>query len=292
MHFSGFADEAADAIAGQISATKALGWRWIEARRVGGPMIHDLDDAAFDAMRAALDAAGVGIDCIGSAIANWGKRIDQPDDASRGEVERSIRRARQLGSRQVRIMSYAVLPGGTAVDQMVDERVRRLADHCKRMRDAGLEPVHENCGNYGGMGWRFTFELCERIPELALCFDTGNPVFSDDWTRPDPRPRQSAWIFWRQVKSRVTRIHIKDACCAADGKPVYTMAGAGHGDVWRILHDALTTGWDGPISIEPHLGTVFHEPGTAAPADVRMANYVDYGRTVQAMVEGIRAGAR
>ncbi|MEK7413873.1 MAG: TIM barrel protein, partial [Planctomycetota bacterium] len=172
MHLSGFADEAADSLAGQIAATKALGWRWIESRRVDGTMIHDLDDAAFDRLLAALNASGVGIDCIGSAIANWAKAIDKPDDATRGEVERTIRRAKQLGTKQVRIMSYATLPKTAPAGQLFAERVRRLRDHVKRMRDAGLEPVHENCMNYGGMSWRCTLELCEQIPELTLCFDT------------------------------------------------------------------------------------------------------------------------
>ncbi len=288
MHLSGFADEAADSLAGQIAATKALGWRWIESRRVDGTMIHDLDDAAFDRLLAALNASGVGIDCIGSAIANWAKAIDKPDDATRGEVERTIRRAKQLGTKQVRIMSYATLPKTAPAGQLFAERVRRLRDHVKRMRDAGLEPVHENCMNYGGMSWRCTLELCEQIPELTLCFDTGNPVFSDDWSLPEPRPRQSSWTFWRQVRSRVTRIHIKDGICCSDGKQHFTMPGEGHGDVWRILHDALTTGWDGPISIEPHLAVVFHDKDKQSSEDVRLANYLEYGRRISAMIAEIR----
>ena len=184
MHLSGFADEAADSLAGQIAATKALGWRWIESRRVDGTMIHDLDDAAFDKLHAALDASGVGIDCIGSAIANWAKAIDKPDDATRGEVERTIRRAKQLGTKQVRIMSYAILPKLPPTEQMLDERVRRLRDHVKRLRDAGLEPVHENCMNYGGISWQHALELLDKCPGLKWVFDTANPIFNPDRSKP------------------------------------------------------------------------------------------------------------
>ncbi|MEK7413872.1 MAG: sugar phosphate isomerase/epimerase, partial [Planctomycetota bacterium] len=118
--------------------------------------------------------------------------------------------------------------------------------------------------------------------------DTGNPVFSDDWSLPEPRPRQSSWTFWRQVRSRVTRIHIKDGICCSDGKQHFTMPGEGHGDVWRILHDALTTGWDGPISIEPHLAVVFHDKDKQSSEDVRLANYLEYGRRISAMIAEIR----
>ena len=50
MYFTGFADEAAKGIDGQIKATLDLGWHNIEARAIDGVNIHDLDDAAFDAV--------------------------------------------------------------------------------------------------------------------------------------------------------------------------------------------------------------------------------------------------
>ena len=48
MYMTGFADEAAKGIDGQIKATLELGWRNIESRAVDGVNIHDLDDTAFD----------------------------------------------------------------------------------------------------------------------------------------------------------------------------------------------------------------------------------------------------
>jgi len=42
--------------------------------------------------------------------------------------------------------------------------------------DAGLTALHENCMNYGGMGWQFTLKLLENVPGLKLVYDTGNPV--------------------------------------------------------------------------------------------------------------------
>ena len=73
MYYTGFADEAAADIAGQIRATKELGWSNIEARNINGKNIHDLTDHEFDAVYRKLQEAGVRINCFGSAIANWGK---------------------------------------------------------------------------------------------------------------------------------------------------------------------------------------------------------------------------
>src|SRR5215211_7318341 len=83
MFLSGIADEAGANIDTQIRATKDLGWQNIEARVVevtGFPKgnIHDIPDAAFDMVCDKLNSANIKINCFGSAIANWGKKIDQP----------------------------------------------------------------------------------------------------------------------------------------------------------------------------------------------------------------------
>jgi sugar phosphate isomerase/epimerase len=109
IRLSGFADEAASGIDGQIEATRSLGWPCIEARSIDGVNIHDLPDADFEAVRRKLDLAGLRIDCFGSTIANWNKRIDEPFAETLAVVERAIRRMRALDVPLVRIMSYAVL---------------------------------------------------------------------------------------------------------------------------------------------------------------------------------------
>ena len=59
MYMTGFADEAAKGIDGQIKATLELGWRNIESRAVDGVNIHDLDDTAFDIVYGKLQDAGI-----------------------------------------------------------------------------------------------------------------------------------------------------------------------------------------------------------------------------------------
>ncbi len=288
MYLTGFADEAASDLAGQIRATRALGWKYIEARNIDGVNIHDLEPAAFDRVCEQLEGSGVSINCFGSAIANWGKTIDDPFDITVAEVKRAIPRMQRLGVKLVRIMSYAVRKDSD--DQMDEERFRRLREIQRMFTDAGLQPVHENCMNYGGMSWQHTLRLVENVPGLKLVFDTGNPLASRDWSAADPGARQDSWSFYEHVRDHVIYIHIKDSAAdPATGKREYTYPNEGEGEVRRIIKDLLQRGYDGGISIEPHLAVVYHDTSITAPDDIRFANYVEYGRRMMALIEGVRA---
>jgi sugar phosphate isomerase/epimerase len=291
MYFTGFADEAAPDLDGQIRATLELGWANIEARNIGGKNIHDLPDDEFDAACGKLDEAGVRVNCFGSAIANWGKSIEQPFDSSLAEARRAVPRMQRLGTRLVRIMSFAVLKDRAPGDQLEEERFRRLRVLVRLFADAGLQAVHENCMNYGGMGWTYTLRLLENVPGLRLVFDTGNPVFTDDRALPAPHPKQSAWEFYRHVRGHVAYVHIKDGTWdAARQKCVFTWPGEGDGDVRRIVADLLAGGYDGGLSIEPHLAAVVHDPTVQTEAGLRYRNYVEYGRRLMRLVEAARPG--
>jgi sugar phosphate isomerase/epimerase len=288
MYLTGFADEAAADIEGQIRATKELGWSRMESRNINGRNIHDISDAEFDAVCAALDRAGVSVNCFGSAIANWGKSILEPFDSSLAEARRAIPRMKRLGTVLIRIMSFAVLKDRGPEDQMAEERFRRLRELQKMFSDEGLIPVHENCMNYGGMGWQYTLRLLENVPGLRLVFDTGNPVFSEDRSKKPPYPMQSSWEFYSHVRDFVEYVHIKDGRIGPDGKAVFTFPGEGDGDVERIVEDLLRRGYDGGFSIEPHLAVVHHDPSVTSKAEIMHRNYVEYGRRMEAMIQRIR----
>ncbi len=281
IYLTGFADEAATSIDDQIRATKELGWNAIESRNVNGTQIHDLTDKEFDEVAGKLDDAGVRINCFGSAIANWGKKIDVGADFYRDieQTGRAIRRMQRLGTRLVRIMSYAMIPDRPMEDQFFAERVHRLNTLVPMFLDAGIQPVHENCMNYGGQGWTYTLRLLDAVPGIKLVFDTGNPVFTFDRTLPPPHPRQSSYEFFRHVCDHVVYVHIKDAVITREGKTQYSWPGEGDGDVVRICGDLVAAGYDGGISIEPHLGAVFHDAAAGqSDEEAKYAMYVEYGR--------------
>lgn len=284
MHLTGFADEAADGIEDQIRATKRLGWKYIESRNINGVNIHDLSDKEFDSAAGKLEDAGIKVNCFGSTIANWSKAINEPFESSLEEARRAIPRMKRLGTKLIRIMSFAVLKDFPPENQMAEERFRRVNIICKMFSDEGLLPVHENCMNYGGMGWEYTLRLINAAPGLKLVFDTANPGLATPNS-----PSQSSWEFYSRVKNHIAHIHIKDMVWDnLNNKAVYTFPGDGACDVEKILRDVFTSGYNGDISIEPHMKVIFHDENVKSQAEARFDNYIEYGQRLEKLIHKIK----
>ncbi|PCJ56378.1 MAG: xylose isomerase [Planctomycetota bacterium] len=291
MYLTGFADEASTSLEGQIKATQELGWNHIESRCIDGVNLHDISDEQFEEVYKNLSEANIQINCFGAAIANWGKQITDGPKLSLEESKRAIPRMKKLGSKYIRIMSFAILKDKEPKDQMLDERVNYLSDIIKLFTDEGLTPVHENCSNFGGMGWEQTLELVDRLPGLRLVYDTGNPVFNLDYTKPEPRPMQSSWEFYKNVKQHIEYVHIKDGIFDQEKESTkFTFAGEGDGDVKAIVKDLLDNGYDGGFSMEPHLAVVFHDDSVKAEESVKYENYVEFGKRFMDLLEEVGHG--
>jgi sugar phosphate isomerase/epimerase len=293
MILLGIGDEAGAPLEAQLRATQELGWKHLEARTIEVPghskdNLHEVGDDAFEAACRLFADSGVQVYALGSTIMNWAKRLDSPFDLTLAEVRRAIPRMQRLGTRYVRIMSYK--PGDDDF-KIPTEVFRRVNDVTQRFLDAGLQPVHENCMNYGGMSWQHALELLDRCPGLQWVFDTGNPVFNPDRSRARPWPRQDPWEFWTHLRDHVAHLHIKDAAWnPARNDADYTWPGEGQGKVREILRDALARGYAGGISIEPHLAAVFHAAAaqTATP-EAQFRSFVEYGRRLEMLLAEVKA---
>jgi sugar phosphate isomerase/epimerase len=291
MYLTGFADEAADGLTGQIEATKALGWENIEARSIRGKNIHDISDEEFENVYRELGEKGVRINCFGSTLANWGSAVSASFEETLAAVSRAIPRMKRFGTRLIRIMSYSVLRdarGKALEDQQEEDRFLRLREIVRRFTGEGLVPVHENCLNYGGMSINHTLRLLENVPDLKLVFDTGNPPLTPDFSKPYPYPMQDSWEFYKAVKEHIAYVHIKDARWNPDTREeAYTYPGEGDGHVVRIVEDLLRGGYEGGFSIEPHMAVVFHDASVRSAGNVRFENYVEYGRRFMKILENL-----
>jgi len=296
MYYTGFADEASQEIDLQIKATRELGWKYIESRNINGQNLTDISDEKFEEVYGKLNEAGIGVNCFGSAVANWQKQPRSEDDFQKSiaELQRAIPRMRRLGTELLRGMSFAVpqdeQPDSPELEKIIFSKVNHLVKMCE---DAGIIYLHENCMNYGGMSYLHTLKLLDNIksPAFKLLFDTGNPVFTRKRIGNPPYPTQSAWEFYDNVKEFVIYVHIKD-CVVIEDKgeirpPVrFTFAGEGSGDVRRIVGDLLKRGYDGGFSIEPHLAAVHHEQDKQVPDEqIRYNNYIEYGNRFIQLVE-------
>jgi len=293
MKLMGIGDEAANAIDGQIHATKELGWKFIEMRAVEVPgfpkgNFHDIPDAAFDIAAEKLQTAGIEVWCFGSAVMNWARKVGDPFEITLAEVKRAIPRMQRLGTRHIRIMSFK--PEDDA-HKIPTEVFRRVRDVTRRFLDAGIQPLHENCMNHGGMSWQHALELLEKCPGLNWLFDPANPVFNPDRSQSKPWPKQNPWEFWTHVRDQVAHIHIKDATWnAAKNDADYNWPGEGQGRVLDILKDAFARGYDAGISIEPHMVSVFHDPKHQSTDDAAMQkNFVEYGRRTERLIRELKS---
>ena len=302
MYYTGFADEAAKDLAGQIRATKELNWQWIESRAIDGVNIHDLPDADFDRVCETLADSGVGINCFGSTVANWACHVfnEEEYEATVAALRRALARMKRLNCTMIRGMSFRaewLRPRfDPEIESWVFPRLEKLIRMCE---EAGVLYLHENCNNIAGMSYVHTLRMLEKIPSpaLKLVFDTGNPVMNFDRSEGDELVHsQSSWEFYKNVRDFIAYVHIKDGFLkepnpAGFGKMVFTFPDEGSGDVRMIVTDLLRRGYDGGFSMEPHMSKVFHEENAEAKAALCFENYVEYGRRFMKLVDELKAQA-
>jgi sugar phosphate isomerase/epimerase len=279
MYFSGISDEAGQPIDVQIKAHNDLGWDHMELRMVDGTNITQLSDSDFDRVCDALGEAGKKVSCFGSAVANWARPITCDPQIDRDDMAIAIPRMKRLGTEFIRVMSYPNDADNPVSDsEWRNEAIARMKVLAKMGEDAGITLAHENCSGWGGLSAENSNILLGEVnsPALKVVFDTGNPVTYG----------QDSWEYYKSVRKDIAYVHIKDAK-KVDGEDVYTFCGEGEGAVKEILADLLGSGYDGGISIEPHLAAVIHTGASTNNADELYQSYTEYGRRLMSIVEGI-----
>lgn len=269
--FAGIGDEAAPDLAGQIAAVAELGWNRLELRTIGGVPIAQLDDATFRRAAERLRAAGVAVVCIAAKIGDWSRPATGDFDHDLAELRVLADRCAALNTRLVRVMSY---PSGDLCEPEWGRRARtRLRELARCAEDAGVLLVHENCAGWAGDRADRMLDLLAAVdsPALRLLFDTGNGVAHGYPSEP----------MLRAVIEYVAHVHVKDAVIGPDGTVDYVPPGEGTAGVAECLRMLLAHGYDGVLSIEPHLHL---RPHLAASGVGDRAAFVAYGRTLERLV--------
>jgi sugar phosphate isomerase/epimerase len=305
MFFTGFADEAGTDLSTQIKAIKTLGWKYIELRNVDKKNLGTFSDDEYKKIRDDLAAAEIQVSCFGSAIANWSRQARSDEDFAKDlqELEIALPRMKELGIPYLRGMSYVPAtdeePDNPELEKIIFAKIKQLV---KRCADFDIIYCHENCNNYASLSHLHTLRLLEAVnePNLKLVFDTGNPIFTLRRLGVKPYPTQSSWEFYTHVKEHIVYVHIKDgtAILNEEGQPVttYCFAGDGEGDVRAILIDLFKNGYDGGISIEPHVATVFHADDNPEDTDLQIKRkfdtFIEYGRSFEKLCKECQAIAK
>ena len=293
IKLTGFADEASKVVADQIRAHRALGWDTIEMRDVGPKPnqvnFTNLDDAAYAKCKAELAAAEMGVSCFGSAIANWARKITGDFAQDVADLKRAAPRMREMETKCIRVMSYP--NDGLSKADWLKEAVRRLTELARIAEVEGVVLAHENCSGYGGESPEMLGELLAAIPSPAfkVAFDTGNPPAHTG--KNEDCVEGKTWAFYQVAKSRIVHVHIKDAKPGPEGKPVFCFPGEGAGEVRRVVKELAASGYDGYLSIEPHIKSVVHLGKTGEPAGA-YDTYIEYGRRMAAILAEVGKEAK
>jgi len=282
VQYCGFADEAGKALDDQIAATKALEWPGIEIRMADGKHTCDYDDSEFERLWDRLQAAGIGIAAFSSQIANWARPITSDFAADVAELQRNIPRMQKVGCKIIRCMSYPndkdhPLPN----DEWKAEAVKRLRELARIAADGGVILGHENCSGYGGIGAGQFLELADEVnnPAFKLIIDTGNQTlhFQD---------AEQTWAYYEATKAHICHVHIKCGRKSEEGKYVTCYPDEDPNQT-RILRDLKARGYQGWISIEPHLEAAIHAGKEVEDSKKAGWVYVEFGKRLMRLVDEV-----
>ncbi len=237
---SAFGDEISPHLDEQIQVLKTHGIAYLECRSVEGRNIIDHSAAEARQISRRLADGGLGVSAVGSPIGKIpiGESFAPHLDRFKSTVEI----AHALETTYIRMFSF-YMPPGEAPARYRDQVLARWAQLIDAARGAGLILLHENeKGIYGDTAAR-CLDLLESLscPYLKAVFDPANFVQCDEQTYPHA---------FELLKKHIAYLHIKDARNADHS---VTPAGQGDGRVPEILQALDQAGFEGFLSIEPHL---------------------------------------
>lgn len=245
---SAFTDEAGASCEEQIAAAKRAGLNFLDIRAVDGHNISVLPIEVAREVKAKLDAAGIKVQMFGSPLGKIDIADDQESDLTK--LRHMAELAPVLGCNQIRIFSYynkAEVP----LADWAAESLKRLSILRAEAATLGLVLFHENERHIFGDYVANVLQIAElRDDNFKLIFDFDNYNQNGE----------DVWDNWTQLKDLTDSFHLKDSKKGESGYQ-HVPIGQGDGQAKKILTDAVSRGWSGPIALEPHLS---HSAAVAA----------------------------
>ena len=249
---SGFADEISADPAEQLATLAAESIRYLELRSAWSVNVADFTAGQVGAFRAALDRAGVRVSAIGSPIGKI--PLEAPLGPELDRLRRIADIAAELGTSIVRVFSFFLPPGeppGRHRQRVIDQLAALAAIAAER----GLVLAHENEKEIYGDTAERCHDLITAVdsPALRATFDAANFV------QCGVRPFSEAYHLLRPY---LVYLQVKDAVAATgDNVP----AGHGDGQIRPTLAALRDSGFEGFVSIEPHLAQAGRYGGYSGP---------------------------
>ena len=258
MTLSGFADEISPDLDEQLAVLAAESISHLELRSVWSTNVADLDDAQVGRIRRQLEQSGVRVSAIGSPIGKID--IDAPFAPELERLRRIADVAGQLGTGLVRVFSFFI-PATQNPESYRSRVLDRMGALAALAEGRGLVLAHENEKKIYGDRPERCADIIESVgsPALRATFDAANFV------QCGVRPHSDAYELMRPY---LVYVQVKDALMAT-GEVV--PAGQGDGQVRDTLAALRDSGFDGYLSLEPHLAMAGRLGGFSGPDLFRVA---------------------
>lgn len=236
---SAFSDEAGPSCDEQITALRRANLKHIDIRGIDGHNIAALPVEAAQEIKTKLDDAGIAVNMFGSPLGKIDITADFETD--RQKLQHMGELAPILGCNAIRIFSYYNEKKRPAAEFRA-ESLRRLEILKADAKKLGLVLYHENELDIYGAELEEVLVLAKALRDgktfkLIFDFDNYNRTTDDVWKN------------WESLREYTDSFHMKDSTKEGQHVPI----GQGSGRARDILNDARNRGWNGPISIEPHL---------------------------------------
>jgi|SRR4051794_1965361 sugar phosphate isomerase/epimerase len=249
---SGFADEIAPELTAQCDLLGRLGMRHLELRSAWDVNVLDLDDAQLRTVRDVLSRYGITVSAIGSPIGKI--YLDDDFDEHCARMEHAADVAALLGVRHIRMFSFFLRPGDDPARHR-DSVLHRLTALTRIAEKHDVVLVHENEKDiYGDIPAR-CLDIVESVgsDHLRLTWDPANFV------QVGCAPFDDGYVL---LRPHLAYVQIKDAVA---GTGAVVPAGQGDGQVLETLRALRDDGFDGYVSLEPHLGVGHRLGGFSGP---------------------------
>jgi len=238
---SGFSDEIDSNTDIQFQVLNKLGIKYFEPRGIDGKNISELCDSEVAALKEKMEKYGIRASSIGSPIGKI--KLSDNFDEHFEMFKRVVKTAKALDTKYIRMFSF-YHNGGEWTEKEREDVFLKLKKMIAYAKEHNVILLHENEKDIYGD----TADRCKDLFENLGCdnfkavFDPANFVQSGENSK----------AAYEKLKGYIEYMHIKDAL-KEDGRVV--PVGYGDGDVKYILNDLLSGGFDGFLSLEPHLGT-------------------------------------
>ncbi len=249
---SAFADEISDDLEEQIATLKQNGVGNIELRGMWGKNVLDLTEQEIRQIKQRASIEGLGFSAVASPLGKF--PLDGDFSIQTEGLKRALEYAAILEAPYIRMFSFYI-----PFDEPAVMHRQQVMDWLSKMisitEQTNIVLAHENeKGIYGDTADRcldlFTTLGCQHFTGI---FDFANFVQCAQ------RPYADAWS---RLQPYISYFHIKDAF-AGFGQVV--PAGMGDGDVEQILREAIESGFEGFLTLEPHLSLAMENFGKTSP---------------------------